>query len=170
MGAFAFFRTVTSMRSRTGREYSWHLPRAIAGVTTSTERRRSRDGLAIKGSSAYGSLVMRYSPSLLVPCAVLAALLTPRAAGSEQAAPVVARVLASGIDSSQLARSFGQLREFQRKPFGATPKAQLRGYLEQIAVRDLLLAEHGRRTGVLENARVNARYKLILGDALVDQI
>jgi peptidyl-prolyl cis-trans isomerase C len=143
---------------------------AIAGVSTSTELRRSRDGLAIKGSSAYASVVMRYSPSLILPCAVLAALLTPRAAGSEQAATVVARVGASGIDSSQLARSFGQLREFQRKQFGATAKAQLRGYLEQVIVRDLLLAEHGKKTGALENARVSARYKLVLGDALVDQI
>ncbi len=114
---------------------------------------------------------MRYLPSFALPSTVAALMLVAHGADSAtdpaQSSAAVVRAGDSTLEVSRLAKSFSRLRDFQRQKFGATPKAQLRGYVEQVAVRELLLLEHGRKSGKLDSDRVRAQGKLILGDALV---
>jgi peptidyl-prolyl cis-trans isomerase C len=121
-------------------------------------------------------MVMRQLPSLVVTFAVAALLLATHAAdsapnvtmGTEPSDPIVVRVGSSVVESSRIAKGFARLHDFQRRQFGATPKAQLRGYVEQVTTRDLLLTERGRKSGMLESSRVSAVHKLLLEQALTD--
>lgn len=114
---------------------------------------------------------MRRLPFFAWPCTVAALLLVAHGADSAtDAVPsqsTVVRVGEATMEAGRVTRAFSRLRGFQRQRFGATPKAQLRGYVEQVAARDLLLAEHGRRSGLLDSDRVRAQGRVILGDALV---
>jgi peptidyl-prolyl cis-trans isomerase C len=117
---------------------------------------------------------MRRPLSSHLPAVVAVLLLASQVADSAgnrtEADPIVARAGASVIESSRIARAFARLHEFQRRRFGATQKAQLRGYVEQIAIRDLLLAERAKQSGLLEAPRVRAQHQLILGDALIESL
>jgi peptidyl-prolyl cis-trans isomerase C len=114
---------------------------------------------------------MRPLSSLTLPSTFAALLLATQGADSaiesSKGNTVLVRAGESTIDSGRIAKSFARLREFQRQRFGATPKAQLHGYVEQVAVSELLLAEHGRKSGMLDSERVRAQHQLILGEALV---
>jgi peptidyl-prolyl cis-trans isomerase C len=110
----------------------------------------------------------------LVACFLLfggaAALFATRLAGSAEADPIVVRIGSSAITASGLSRNFERLVEFQRKNFGSDAVTQLRHYVEQVVVRDLLLAERGRQSSARDAATVRASRQVILSDALVESL
>jgi len=114
---------------------------------------------------------MRWPCPFALPSTLAAALLSTQLADSAsdpaRSATVLLRAGDSALDSGRVMKAYARLRGFQREQFGTTPKAQLHGYIEQVAARDLLLSEHGRKSGTLDSDRVHAQYRLILGDALV---
>lgn len=77
------------------------------------------------------------------------------------------RVGTSTMTVSRLNEAYARLRSFQRQKFGNTSAAQVRGYVENVVVRDLLLAERGKTSGMLDSARVKAQHRALLGQALV---
>lgn len=107
--------------------------------------------------------------SLLLVSGTVALLATDLAASAETD-PIVVRVGSSSLTLSEVSRGFGRLFGFQRRKFGTDPVTQLRNYVGEIAVRDLLLAEYGRRSGKLDAAKVRASEQVILGEALVDSL
>lgn len=116
---------------------------------------------------------MRRLPLGLIALGSVALSLVTRGAGSAadpHAESLVVRAGGSAITSSQLAEGYARLRPFQRQKYGRVPRAQLRGYVEQVAVRNLLLAERGRKTGLLDAARVKAGQQVVLGEKLVESL
>lgn len=116
---------------------------------------------------------MRRQPLGSFAYALLAmSLVTSEAGSTAEANPdaVVVRAGSSTMTSSQLGEAFARLRPFQRQKYGRTVGAQLRGYVEQVVTRDLLLAERGKRSGLLDSSRVKARHHVVLGETLVESL
>lgn len=114
---------------------------------------------------------MRLYPSMALPIvgvALLGAAQVAKSAPSQP--PSVLRCGKSEISANRITRSFARLRDFQRKIFGPSPRAQLKGYVEQVAIPDLLLAERGRQSGLLDSDRIRIQHKLLLEAALTHRI
>src|SRR5512133_99004 len=84
--------------------------------------------------------------------------------------PVITTAGSSTVTVSRITDGFARLTDFQRKKYGATPHTQLHGYVEEVVARDLVLAERGKRSGLLESPRVVALHQLVLAEALTERL
>lgn len=60
-------------------------------------------------------------------------------------ARVAVRIGELSMTVGEIEDQLAEIPPFQRRLFGATPEAQVKGYVEQVTVRDLLLAEAARQ-------------------------
>jgi peptidyl-prolyl cis-trans isomerase C len=134
------------------------------------------EGLGVASSigSAYGCAVMRRNLPCRLRIGVALALFLAKMPGSAAAAgesdPVIVSAGTSTATASRITAAFERLSDFQRRKYGITPRAQLRGYVDEVVARDLALAERGKRVGMLESPRVRAQHQLVLAQALVEML
>lgn len=70
---------------------------------------------------------------------------TPSATPEPRRARVAVKVGDTAVTVGEIEDRLAEIPPFQRRMFGATPEAQAKAYVEQVVVRDLLLAEGARQ-------------------------
>jgi peptidyl-prolyl cis-trans isomerase C len=105
---------------------------------------------------------------LPLPCVLVAAtVLLSNRADPSPSDTVLVRCGDSVVEASGVLTRFARLSASQRQQFGHAPTAQLRGYVEQVIARDVLLSEQAKRSKLSERPRVRSQYQGILRDALI---
>jgi peptidyl-prolyl cis-trans isomerase C len=83
---------------------------------------------------------------------------------------VVARVGTRVITVADVERRLANIPAFQLRPYGKTPAEIQRGVVEQVLVRELLLAQGAEAEHLLQSPEVGDRVRSVLRNAIIGQI
>lgn len=94
----------------------------------------------------------------------------PDAPPSEAETLVVARVGNATITAAELDRRLAQTAPFQLKPYGDTPEAIRRGFLDQVMVKELLVAREAEERKLAERPELADRVRGLYRSALISEV